>query len=106
MENGKTLACPEEEPVEGPSGQIYEIRVAGCMDQSFWADWFGGIGFSIHLEQGETLLRGPIADQAELYGLLSRLRNQGMTLISVQMVTNRNRPEKFETEGSKGATHV
>lgn len=86
MENGKTLSSPEAEPVEEPSGQIYEIRVEGCMDVSFWADWFGEMEFSIHLSQGETLLRGPIADQAELYGLLSRLRNQGMTLISVQQV--------------------
>lgn len=88
MENGKTLASPEDEP----SGQIYEIKVAGRMDVSFWADWFDAMGFSIHHAQGETMLRGPIADQAELYGLLSRLRNQGMTLISVQRIAIRNQP--------------
>jgi hypothetical protein len=88
MENGKTLASPEGEPAAEPSGQIYEIKVAGCMDVSFWADWFDAMEFSIQLAQGETLLRGRIADQAELYGLLSQLRNQGMTLISVQRVAS------------------
>ena len=56
------------------------------MDAGFWADWFGGLEFTIDLERAETMLRGPVTDQAELYGLLTRLRNKGLTLISVQQV--------------------
>jgi hypothetical protein len=63
---------------------FYEIRVKGCLDEAFWADWFGDMEFSIDPDLGETTLRGPFADQAELYGLLSRLRNKGLILISVQ----------------------
>ncbi len=73
-------------PAGEPPAPIYDIRVKGCMDEGFWVDWFGGMEFSIDLEQGETTLRGTVADQAELYGLLSRLRNKGLTLISVQQI--------------------
>jgi len=90
MENGNSPAAPPEELGGDPSGQVYEIWVAGCMDPTFWADWFGGMGLSVNPERGETLLRGPIPDQAALYGLLSQLRNQGLTLLSVQRVS----PEK------------
>lgn len=65
------------------SGSVYEIRVKGCTDEGFWNDWFGCLEIQIFPEAEETLLRGGFVDQAELYGLLSRLRNKGMTLISV-----------------------
>lgn len=77
-------------PCAGPNGEpavlIYEIRVKGCMDEIFWADWFGEMESSINRELSQTTLRGPVADQAELYGLLSRLRNKGLALISVQQI--------------------
>lgn len=79
-----TSSCTD--PTEQPLTLIYEIRVKGCMDEDFWADWFGGMEFTIDLVGEETTLHGPVADQAELYGLLSRLRNKGLTLISVQQV--------------------
>lgn len=69
-----------------PAAPVYEIRVKGCMDEGFWADWFGEMQTIVDLERAETALRGTVADQAELYGLLSRLRNKGMTLISVQQI--------------------
>ncbi len=79
-------ASPRTDPVGEPSTSIYEIRVKGCMDDVFWSDWFGGMDFTTDPDPGETILRGPVADQAELYGLLSRLRNKGLTLISVQQI--------------------
>lgn len=78
------------DPTGEPPSSIYEIRVKGCMDEGFWADWFGGMEFTLDLDRAETTLRGPLADQAELYGLLSRLRNKGLTLISVQQVSQDN----------------
>ena len=60
---------------------IYQIRIQGHLG-SEWTDWFGGL--SIVLEgNGDTLLRGPVADQVALYGLLRKVRDLGMPLISV-----------------------
>jgi len=86
MEHEKNQPSPRDDPEEDLSGSMYEIRVQGCMDTEFWADWFGGLQCAADPEQELTILRGPIADQAELYGLLSRLRNKGLTLISVQQI--------------------
>ncbi len=79
-------SSPQIDPIGEPPAPIYEIRVKGCMDEIFWADWFGGMEISIDPNQEETTLRGAIVDQAELFGLLSRLRNRGLTLISVQQI--------------------
>ena len=60
---------------------IYQIRIQGHLG-SEWTDWFGGL--SIVLEgNGDTLLSGPVVDQAALYGLLRKIRDLGMPLISV-----------------------
>ena len=61
--------------------QRIEIRVKGQIDEH-WSDWFGGLTIT-HTEEGETVLNGSIADQAALYGLLSKLRDLGLQLLSV-----------------------
>ena len=61
--------------------QQVEIRVEGHLDQS-WADWLDGFTL-IHAEQGETILVGKVKDQAALYGLIAKLRDLGVKLISV-----------------------
>ena len=59
-----------------------EIRVKGRIDED-WTEWFEG--FSImYTEQDETLLSGEVVDQSELYGLLAKLRDLGLDLISVK----------------------
>lgn len=58
-----------------------EIRVKGQIDKH-WSDWFEGLTV-IHTDQGETLLTGSVADQAALYGVLSKLRDLGLQLLSV-----------------------
>ena len=50
-----------------------------------WADWFGGLTITLE-ENGDTLLTGPVADQAALYGLLRKVRDLRMPLISVNRV--------------------
>lgn len=62
---------------------IVEIRIKGCIDAD-WSQWLGGLDLA-H-EEGETVLRGQVADQAELYGLLARLRDLGLSLVAVQSV--------------------
>lgn len=60
---------------------IYQIRLDGCLPGQ-WSDWFGG--FSVTLEEsGDTLLTGPVKDQAELHGLIKQVRDIGIPLISV-----------------------
>ena len=64
-------------------GNKYRIKVKGTLD-SKWADWFDGLSIT-PVEQGETLLVGPIADQAALHGILAKIRDLGLTLLSVQI---------------------
>ena len=61
--------------------QQVEIRIEGHLDQS-WADWLDGFTLT-HTEEGETILTGEITDQAALYGLIAKLRDLGVKLISV-----------------------
>jgi hypothetical protein len=60
---------------------IYEIRVGGHLGQQ-WADWFEGVTITLE-PTGNTLLSGAMLDQARLYGLLKKVRDLGMPLISV-----------------------
>ncbi len=61
---------------------VYEVRVAGRLDPS-WSGWFAD--FTLTPEPDDTTtLRGPITDQSELHGLLARIRDLGLPLISVQ----------------------
>lgn len=62
----------------------YEIRIAGHLSPQ-WMDWFEGLTVSLD-EDGSTLLTGPVADQAALHGLLKKIRDLGMILISVNRV--------------------
>ena len=63
---------------------VYEIRIDGHLGHQ-WTDWFEGL--SITLERnGETLLTGPVVDQAALHGLLRKVRDLGIPLISVSRV--------------------
>jgi len=61
--------------------EYYEIKIKGCLDPR-WSDWFAGLELS-HLEGNETLLSGSLPDQAALHGLLERVRDLNLTLISV-----------------------
>ena len=67
---------------------IYQIRIEGHLDDQ-WADRFGGMTITLE-ENGDTLLTGLVVDQAALFGLLKRVRDLGMPLVSV----NRVEPDK------------
>jgi hypothetical protein len=62
----------------------YEIRIKGHLG-SQWSDWFEGLTITIE-ENGETLLTGPVADQAVLHGLIKKVRDVGIPLVSVVQV--------------------
>jgi hypothetical protein len=60
---------------------IYQIRIEGHLGQQ-WIDWFEGLTIMLE-EDGDTLLTGPVVDQAALHGWLKKVRDLGMPLISV-----------------------
>ena len=70
---------------------LYEIRLKGHLGNR-WADWFEGLTITLE-DNGETLLTGPVADQAALHGVLRKVRDVGMPLISVM----RMKPVHAET---------
>ncbi len=59
----------------------YEIRVRGRLDPS-WSEWFDGLTIT-HEPNGDTMLSGSVADQAALYGLISRISDLGLILLTV-----------------------
>ncbi len=69
---------PESQPM------VYQIRIKGHLGCQ-WTDWFGGLTITPE-EDGDTLLTGPVIDQSALYGLLKKVRDLGMPLLSVNHV--------------------
>jgi hypothetical protein len=61
--------------------QQVEIRVKGQIDEH-WSEWFEGLTIT-HTGQGETALTGTVVDEAAMYGLLSKIRDLGLQLLSV-----------------------
>ena len=81
---------------------IYEIRVAGHLS-SQWVDWFEDLTLTLE-EDGNTLLTGPIVDQAALHGLLKKVRDLGLSLVSVNQVSpleTTNQPYKEQRMNAK-----
>jgi hypothetical protein len=60
---------------------VYQIRLKGHLSQQ-WVDWFDNLTITVE-DNGETLLTGPVIDQAALHGLLKKVRDLGMPLLSV-----------------------
>lgn len=74
-------ANPKLDPTES---RIYQIRVKGHLDDS-WSTWFDGLGITLE-PNGDTLLTGPVVDQCALYGLLKKVHDLALPLISVNLI--------------------
>jgi hypothetical protein len=81
----------------------YEIRLQGHLDQR-WSDWFDGLAITYDTE-GNSVLRGPLADEAALHGVLIKVRDLALPLLAVNRVTDQEaeqesqeaRPETIDT---------
>ena len=71
--------------IEPSQSAVYQIRIKGHLGRE-WTDWFEGLAIQLQ-DNGETLLTGPVVDQAALYGVLRKVRDVGMPLFSVNRVT-------------------
>jgi len=63
---------------------IYQIRIAGLLDAS-WSNWFDGLTIN-HMADDTTIITGPLPDQAALHGVLNKIRDLGLTLLTVTTV--------------------
>jgi hypothetical protein len=76
------MSRPPGETGPGEPPAQYEISVRGVLD-SQWSTWFEGLTVTTH-EPGQTLITGPVTDQAALHGLLAKVRDLGLPLLSVR----------------------
>lgn len=81
---GRACGEPASPPVAVPPGTHYKFRVSGHLGGR-WAPWFGGLTLT-HEADGTTSLVARVQDQAALHGLLCRIRDLGLTLISLEAV--------------------
>jgi hypothetical protein len=84
-----------EERDRSPESQVYQVRIRGHLNGS-WSEWFEGASITQE-EDGTTVLTGPVADQPALHGLLVRIRDLGLPLLSVNCV----QPKEGEAPGSR-----
>jgi hypothetical protein len=84
------------DPTTNPSQPVvYQIRIKGHLSHQ-WTDWFGGLTITLE-DNGDTLLTGPVIDQAALHGLLKKVRDLAMPLVSVSPVE----PDQADTSDVK-----
>lgn len=76
------MTSPDMSPEKNPEEASYAIRIRGRLDRQRWAAHFEGMTIRVS-DDGTTLIAGPVIDQAALYGLLRKVRDMGMPLISV-----------------------
>ena len=72
------------EVIDSSAPTVYQIRVKSHL-RSDWTDWFEGLTITLE-DTGNTLLTGPVDDQAALYGVLKKVRDLGMPLLSVNRI--------------------
>lgn len=91
------------EVIDSSPPTVYQIRVKSHL-RSDWTDWFEGLTITLE-DTGNTLLTGPVVDQAALYGVLKKVRDLGMLLISLNPVQlndpHPGRAEKINEEKTK-----
>ena len=85
---------PDAAPANQDAAGRYEIRLQGHLDEQ-WAAWFGGLTLTREAN-GDTLLTGPLVDQAALHGVLRKVRDLGLPLLAIRRI------EPGQTDASDG----
>jgi hypothetical protein len=85
------MSRPQGAPGPGDRPARYEIRVGGVLDHH-WSGWFDGLEICSDAP-GQTVIAGPVVDQAALYGLLTKARDLGLPLLSVRRISPGPEPE-------------
>ena len=80
----RIMANARNPPTDPGEPLVYQIRIKGHLDPH-WASWFEGLAITLE-DNGETLLTGPLVDQAALHGLIRKMRDLGIPLLSVVCV--------------------
>lgn len=93
MSSELTPQTPPDQPL------IYQIRIKGHLGHH-WSDWFEGLTITLE-DNDETLLTGPVVDQAALHGVLKRVRDLGLPLVSVNRVRSGEAPESQPQRGER-----
>jgi len=96
------MSEPHPSTEDQPAPAFYEIRIKGHLDDR-WSDWFEGLTITLE-ENGDTRLTGPVVDQAALHGLIKKVRDLGMPLVSVTPVEPG--PTRTLSTGEADATDV
>jgi hypothetical protein len=81
--------------------EIYQIKIKGLLDEK-WSDWFDGLTITSQNER-ETILVGPVLDQGALHGLLAKIRDLSLTLISVEQINKQD--EKLSPQSTSEDHH-
>jgi hypothetical protein len=92
----RIMANARNPPTDPGEPLVYQIRIKGHLDP-YWSSWFEGLAITRE-DNGETLLTGPLVDQAALHGLMRKMRDLGIPLLSVVCV----KAGQAATETSEG----
>jgi len=82
--NGTTTTKRFRAKWDAVQPMTYQIRIEGHLDAQ-WADWFSSLSVTLQ-ENGDTLLTGPVVDQAALFGILKKIRDLGLPLVSIARI--------------------
>ena len=94
---GENEAQPRPEPDKPLPSRCYEICIGAQLDAS-WSEWFEGLEMH-QCGNGWTILRGPVADQAALLGILNKLSRLNLPLVSVNEIKGDSRPDARQEGG-------
>jgi hypothetical protein len=97
MSNNRNTKTDPGQPI------VYQIRIKGHLSDQ-WANWFEGLNITLE-EDGDTLLTGPVVDQAALFGLLKKVRDLGLPLVSINCVEP-GKPDMSEVKPRESSTLV
>lgn len=78
------MSNQKDSPQAAQQPNVYQIRFKGHLNGD-WTDWFEGLSITLE-ENGDTLLTGSLLDQSALHGLLKKVRDLGLSLVSVSLV--------------------